>query len=71
MGFAVSQFHRGWRLAFDFIRKTRGAERDVNIVVAVDVHEGRVMRGYLYLEDAHVFVFERQVMTRLGGDFDL
>ena len=37
----------------------------------MDVHQRGIVRRDLYLEHAHVFIFERQVMTRLGGDLDL
>ena len=70
-GFAILQFHFDRRLAFDFIREVGGAERYVDVIVVMDVEERGIVRRDLDLEDAHGCVFDRQVMTWLGGDLDL
>ena len=70
-GFAILQFHFDWRLAFDFIREIGGAQRDIHVVMAVDVHQRGIVRRDLDLEDAHILVFEREVMMLLGGDLNL
>ena len=48
-----------------------GTESDVDVIVAMDVHERGVVGGDLHLEDANLLVFERQMVTRLGGDLHL
>ena len=69
-GFAIFQFHRGWGLAFDFIRKIRRPNRDLDVIVVMDVHQCGIMRGNFDLEYADVLVFERQVMMLLSCDLD-
>jgi len=68
---AILQFHRGRRLAFHFVREVRGPERNIDIVMVMDVHQRGIVRCDLYLEHADIFVFKRPVMARLASDFDL
>ena len=49
----------------------RRDEGDVDVIVAMNVHQRGVARRDLYLKDTYVLIFERKVMTRLGGDFHL
>ena len=69
--FAILQVKRDGRLALDVILDLRGAERDEDVIVVMGVHESRVMGWDLHLEHADVFVFEGEVVMRLGGEFDL
>ena len=70
-GFAILQLERDWRLALDVVLDLRGAERDEDVIMVMGVHECRVVGWDLYLKHAYVFVFEREVVVRLGGEFDL
>jgi hypothetical protein len=69
--FAILQLERDWRLALDVVLDLGGAERDVDVVVVMSVHEGRVMGLDLYLKHAHIFVFEGEMVMGLGREFDL
>jgi hypothetical protein len=70
-GFTILQVKRDGRLALDVVLGLRGAERDEDVIVVMGVHESRVMGWDLHLEHADVFVFEGEVVMRLGGEFDL
>jgi hypothetical protein len=37
----------------------------------MNVHQRGIAGRHLYLEYAYVLIFQREVMTRLGGDFHL
>ena len=54
--------------AFDRVYDFRGAEHDVNVVVAMPVHESVSMRDDVDVEGADLGVLEDQVVVRLGGD---
>jgi len=69
--FAILQVKRDGRLALDVVLGLRGAERDVYVVMVMGVHESCVMGWNLYLEHADIFIFEGEVVMRLGGEFDL
>lgn len=68
--FAIGEpeVHRGF--ALNFVRDVSIAERDVNIVVAMTMHERRSMGRNFNLEDAEVVVFQSQVVRGFRGDFD-
>ncbi len=68
-GFAVLQFDGYGRLVFDGVDDFARAQGDVDVVVAVPVHQSFGVRVDFDVEDAHGFVFEGQVMMRFGGDF--
>ncbi len=70
-GFAILQLERDGRLALDVVLDLRSAERDVDVIVVMDVHESRVMGWDLDLKHAYIFVFEGEVVMGLGGEFDL
>ena len=70
-GFAILQLERDGRLALDVVLDLGGAERDVDVVVMMNVHEGRVMGWNFDLKHADIFVFEGEVVMGLGGEFDL
>ena len=38
--------------------------------MTVTMHERGLVRRDIYFEDAHILIFERQTMVRLGGDFN-
>ena len=69
-GFAVLEFDGYGRLAFYGVDHLGFAEGEVDVVVAVPVHQSFGVSGDFYVEDADGFVFEGQVMVGLGGDFD-
>jgi len=69
-GVAVGEFDGGGRLVLDRVGDFGVAEIDGEVVVAVPVHLSFGVGVDLDVEDADGFVFEREVMVRLGGDFD-
>src|SRR5450755_3494610 len=69
-GIAVGEFYVHRRLALYFIGDVCIADRDVDIVVAMAVHERCSMGGDLDLECANVFVFQRETMRGFGVDLD-
>ena len=66
--FAILQFEGDRRLAFDVVFDFRGSEGDEDVVVVMGVHQRSFMRSDLYVEDADVSVFEREVVMGLGGE---
>ena len=70
-GFTVLELDGDGRLVLDLVDDLGGAEGDLEVVVAVPVHEGVGVRRDLDVEDADGFVFEGEVVVRLCGDFDL
>ena len=68
-GFAVRELDGDRRLVFDGVDDLGVAEGDVDVVVAVPVHEGVGVRSDVDVEDADGFVFEGEVVVGLGGDF--
>ncbi len=38
--------------------------------MTVAMHERGLVWRDIYFEDAHILIFERQTMVRLGGDFN-
>lgn len=69
-GVAVGELDGGGRLVFDRVGDFAVAEIDGEVVVAVPVHLTLGAGVDLDVEDAHGFVFEREMMVRLGRDFD-
>ena len=67
---AVGEFGGDGRLVLDGVGDLDGAERDGEIVVAVPVSESFGVGIDFDVEDADGFVFEDEVVVRLGGDFD-
>ena len=67
---AVGELNLHRRLALDFIGEVRIAERDVDIVVAMAMHQRRSMRRNLDLEDAHILVFKRKMVRGFRSDLD-
>ena len=67
---AVGEFDGGGRLVLNRIGDFGVAEIDGEVVVAVPVHLSFGVGIDLDVEDAYGFVFESEVMVRLGGDFD-
>jgi hypothetical protein len=70
-GFAVLELEGYGRLVLDLVDYFGCAEGYVDVVVAVPVHQGVGVGRDINVVDADVFVFERQVVVRLGGEFDL
>jgi len=66
-GLAVLKFDGYGRLIFDRVEDLGGAEGDGDVVVAVPVHQGFRVRWDLDVEDSDGFVFEGEVVVRLGG----
>jgi hypothetical protein len=69
-GFSVLKLDGDGRLVFDGVDDFGGAEGDVDVVVAVPVHESFGVGSDLDVEDTDGFVFEGEMVVRLGGDFD-
>ena len=70
VGFSILQSDRDRGLARDVVLHMRSSQRDVDIVVAMAVHErGRVGRD-LHLEHADVLILQGEMMPGLGGDFN-
>jgi len=67
---AVCQFEFDGRLAQNCVFHIRGAADHVDVVVTVAVHLRGFVWGDFEIKDAYGFVFENEVMMRLGGDFD-
>ena len=58
------------RLVFYRVGDFGGSQVDSDKVVAVPVHFGGVVGRDFDVENADRFIFEDEVMVRLGGDFD-
>ena len=69
-GLAVLQLAGERIFAFDGVDDLGGAEHDVDVVVAMPVHESVGVRGDIDGEGADLGVLEDKVVVRLGGDFD-
>jgi len=67
---AVLEFDGYGRLVFYGVDYFGGAQVDGEIVVAVMVHQGVGVGWDFDVVDADVFVFESEVVVRLGGEFD-
>src|SRR5215470_9058208 len=67
---AVLELQFGGGLAFDFVGDIGGADGDIEVVMAVAVHERRVAGTDFYLEDADEVVLEDLAMMSLVGDFN-
>ena len=68
--FAVLELDGGGRFVFDLVDYLGWAQSYVDVVVAVPVHESVGVGRDFDVVDADVFVFEGQVVVRLGGEFD-
>jgi len=68
---AIREFHFDRRLSLNFLGDVSIPDRDVDIVVAMVVHERRGMGRDLDVECANVIVFDRKVMRGFRGDLDL
>jgi len=66
----VGEFDGDGIFAFDGVDDFGGSEGDVNVVVAVPVHESFRVRRDFDAEDADLIVGENLVVMRLGGDLD-
>ena len=64
------QFEFDGGLAFDFVGDVGGAERNIEIVVAMAVHERGVVVGNFHFENANEFVFEGEMVMGFIGDFN-
>lgn len=71
VGLAVGEFDGDGIFAFHRVDDFGGAQRDVNVVVAVPVHERVGVRRDVDVEDADMLVDEDLVVVGLGGDLDL
>jgi hypothetical protein len=71
VSFAVLELDGGGRFVFDLIDYLGWAQGYVDVVMAVPVHESVGVGRDLDVVDADVFVFEGQVVVRLGGEFYL
>jgi len=69
-GLAVFQREVNGGFALDFVGELRVAERDEEVVVAMTVHEGGVVRGDFDFKDADVFVVEGEVVVAFVGNLD-
>ena len=67
---SVGEFDGDGSFTFDGIDDFGGSEGDVDVVVAVPVHERVGVRGDFDVEDADLIVGEDLVVMRLGGDLD-
>jgi len=67
---AIFQRQVNGGFALDFVGELRVAERDEEIVVAMTVHEGGIVRGDLDFEDADVFVLQGEVVVAFVGNLD-
>ena len=67
---AVGKFGGGWRLAFYVVLDLGSADADGDVVVAVRVRQSFGVGIDFDVEDADGFVFEDEMMVRLGGDLD-
>ena len=70
-GFAVLHFESDRRLAFNFVRDVGLAERNENVVVAMAMQQGRIVRGDLSQPHPDLLVFEKKMVVGLSGDRDL
>jgi hypothetical protein len=57
IGLAVFEFDGYGRLVLNGVDYFRGAERDIDVIMAVPVHQGVGMRRHVDVEDSDVFVF--------------
>jgi len=69
-GFAVLELDGDGSLVFNGVDHFGVAESDVDVVVAMPVHQRVGVWWDLDIEDADGFIFESKVVVRLGGDFD-
>ena len=69
-GFAVAELEGDGRLVFHSVDDLGIAESDVDVVMAVPVHEGVGVGRDVNLEDADGLIFEDKVVVWLGDDFD-
>ena len=67
---SFGEFDGDWGLVFDRVGNFCGGEGDGDVVVAVPVEQGGVVGWDFDVEDTHGFVFEGEMVVRLGGDFD-
>ena len=70
VGFAVAELDGDGRFVFDGVDDFGVAEGDVDVVVAMPVHEGVGVGRNVDVEDADGFVFKCEVVMRLGGNFN-
>ena len=69
--FTILQFERYRWFAFDVVLDRRGSKGNEDVVMGMGVHQGCIMRSDLYIKDAHVIVFEHDVVMRFVGERDL
>ena len=69
-GFTVLELDGDGRLVLDLVDDLGGAEGDLEVIVAVPVHEGVGVGRNANVEDADGLVFKDEVVMRLGGDFN-